>query len=514
MTSLGQVRTLLKTKTHINVNLGAADSPMTGFINVDMQDLPGVDVVWDLEKFPWPFPDSCVDLLIASQLVEHIEPHGGIFIRFMDEAWRILKPKGQFMIATPYAGSAGYYQDPTHCLLDGAEVLTQDGFKDFKQVSINENILTLKLEDGKTEFSKCTKLINRPYNGKILHFNNRAIDIAVTPNHDLVWKTWQPIKGYHKSTAETFKQIGAFARRGLKTIKDWKGKDTVSGDLMELIGWILSEGGFIKRGNYKRISIHQSSKVNHENYQRIENLLKKLNLVYQKYERRIDFKDDQLFEELLGKSGTKRIPAQYKNQKVELLLRILESLMLGDGEQHPHGSGNTYTTISYQLAKDVSEVAVKCGLNAVIRTRKGKEFVAPNGKVYTRKDQFRVSVTYDNPMLYPQPKVEQYQGIIVCVQVEKNNTILTRYNGHIAWIGNCNPCNELTFAYFDPLDAVTKGLLYQNYKPKPWHIMENSWYSNGNLEVLLEKRPDDPIYHKSTAEGQNVVRKEGLKFYG
>jgi SAM-dependent methyltransferase len=122
MTSLGQVKNLLKTKTHINVNLGAADAPMVGFINVDMQDLPGVDVVCDLEKFPWPFPSESVDLIIASQLVEHINPHGGVFISFMDEAHRILKPKGQFMIATPYAGSIGYWQDPTHC--NGCNELT------------------------------------------------------------------------------------------------------------------------------------------------------------------------------------------------------------------------------------------------------------------------------------------------------------------------------------------------------------------------------------------------------
>ena len=84
MTQKQRVKSLLKLKTHININLGAADSPMTGFINVDIQDLPGVDVVWDLEKFPWPFPDNCADLLIASQLVEHINPHGGIFIKFME----------------------------------------------------------------------------------------------------------------------------------------------------------------------------------------------------------------------------------------------------------------------------------------------------------------------------------------------------------------------------------------------------------------------------------------------
>jgi SAM-dependent methyltransferase len=109
------IKALLKEKAKVNINLGSSDALMPGFINVDMVKAPGIDVVHDLESFPWPFPDECADLVIASQLVEHINPHKGVFLRFMDEAWRILKPGGQFMISTPYAGSAGYFQDPTHC---------------------------------------------------------------------------------------------------------------------------------------------------------------------------------------------------------------------------------------------------------------------------------------------------------------------------------------------------------------------------------------------------------------
>jgi SAM-dependent methyltransferase len=110
-----ETKDLLKSKTHININLGAGEAPIAGFINVDLKSLPFIDVVWDLEQFPWPFPDECADLIVASQLVEHINPHKGIFMKFMDEVWRITKTGGQFMIATPYAGSVAYYQDPTHC---------------------------------------------------------------------------------------------------------------------------------------------------------------------------------------------------------------------------------------------------------------------------------------------------------------------------------------------------------------------------------------------------------------
>ncbi len=76
--------------------------------------------------------------------------------------------------------------------------------------------------------------------------------------------------------------------------------------------------------------------------------------------------------------------------------------------------------------------------------------------------------------------------------------ISTPYGGSAAYIqdpSHCNPCNEMTWAYFDPIDPTTNGKLYENYRPKPWKIIENSWYTNGNMEILLEKRPDDPSYH-------------------
>lgn len=132
----------------IKIDLGGGGNPMPGFINVDNRDLPEVDVVHDLELFPWPLPNECAFLVVASHLLEHINPHSGdarmaplinlllrkklltraeiqatvgeidpgpVFMRFMDEVWRILKPGGKIMGAFPYAGSGGYWQDPTHC---------------------------------------------------------------------------------------------------------------------------------------------------------------------------------------------------------------------------------------------------------------------------------------------------------------------------------------------------------------------------------------------------------------
>ena len=110
----GDIKRLLKSKPHVNIDLRGGIQSQKGFITVNDRDLPGVNVVYDLEKTPWPFSNECADLLAAPFLIEKINPHKYGFIKFMDEAWRVLKQGGQFMISTTYGGSYQYNQDPTN----------------------------------------------------------------------------------------------------------------------------------------------------------------------------------------------------------------------------------------------------------------------------------------------------------------------------------------------------------------------------------------------------------------
>lgn len=111
-----KIHKLLEKKSGIKLDIGCGGKKQgADWVGIDIRDLSGVDIVHDLEKFPWPLPDSCALAAIASHVVEHINPHRGTFIKFMDEVWRILKEGCEFFISTPYPGSPGYWQDPTHC---------------------------------------------------------------------------------------------------------------------------------------------------------------------------------------------------------------------------------------------------------------------------------------------------------------------------------------------------------------------------------------------------------------
>lgn len=91
------------------LNLGCGHDIRRGWINLDSASLPGVDVVHNLEDYPWPFPDGYFEELYAKDVLEHIE-----YIDALREALRVLKPGGRFMIRVPHFTSADNYIDPTH----------------------------------------------------------------------------------------------------------------------------------------------------------------------------------------------------------------------------------------------------------------------------------------------------------------------------------------------------------------------------------------------------------------
>lgn len=113
------VKDLIDLKQGIQLDLGCGSHKQAHFVGMDFRAIPGVDIVHDLEEFPWPLPDQCCTMVLASHVLEHIKPW-----KFFDpagrpcvmgEIWRIMKPDAQLMISAPYGVSPQFVQDPTHC---------------------------------------------------------------------------------------------------------------------------------------------------------------------------------------------------------------------------------------------------------------------------------------------------------------------------------------------------------------------------------------------------------------
>lgn len=111
-----RIAALINEKGGIRLDIGCGLTLQPGWVGLDIQDFDNIDYIkHDFNVFPWPLPDECAIQALASHVIEHIPPHDFGFIKFMNEVWRVLKPDCQFAAVLPYAGSPGYWQDPTHC---------------------------------------------------------------------------------------------------------------------------------------------------------------------------------------------------------------------------------------------------------------------------------------------------------------------------------------------------------------------------------------------------------------
>ena len=108
----------------ILLDIGCRDRKQPNFVGIDRKEHLGVDIVHDLEKFPYPIKsDSCLTIK-AAHVIEHIKPW--LVMDFMNEIWRMLNDTGQLAISAPYANSRGFVQDPTHCTF-----ITESTFQHF-----------------------------------------------------------------------------------------------------------------------------------------------------------------------------------------------------------------------------------------------------------------------------------------------------------------------------------------------------------------------------------------------
>ena len=89
---------------------GCGRHKVEGFIGVDKIQTGQVDVVHDMNVYPYPFPDNTIDEVLLLNILEHFPD----IIRVIEEVWRICRHGAHVRVLVPYYNSPGACQDPTH----------------------------------------------------------------------------------------------------------------------------------------------------------------------------------------------------------------------------------------------------------------------------------------------------------------------------------------------------------------------------------------------------------------
>jgi predicted SAM-dependent methyltransferase len=87
----------------IKLNVGCGNKILSkeqGWINIDGNANPGVDLVLDLSNTHLPYPDNSVDYILAENILEHISRHKQE--EFLSELVRVLKCGGRITLEMPH----------------------------------------------------------------------------------------------------------------------------------------------------------------------------------------------------------------------------------------------------------------------------------------------------------------------------------------------------------------------------------------------------------------------------
>lgn len=364
-----------------------------------------------------------------------------------------------------------------HCIKEGAQILTIDGWKDFRNISPTEIVATMN-SNGELEYQQITRKIEKEFDGELLQFSHSNIQTSVTPEHRFFLIDRYGNKSFYTAQEIYENRIGFSKHRiprtvinsqyddreifilpsiqhlspkcSLKLKEKYSQSVEISMDVWSsFLGLYLAEGNSGKEDPNYSVHIYQKIGSKCDN---IEQLLNKMPFKWTKRlvgdGSHVQFStvDMRLNAYLrpLGLSWQKYIPQEMKNLAPVYLQNIIEWFRLGDGRIR----GKKYKTseifsTSLRLIEDFAEILIKSGGCGNISTEKrvGKISEIRGHKVQAKHDMHFLHLSTTNSIYLDRRFVkiepEKYTGKVYCVSVP-NQTFFCMDNGKIYLSGNCN----------------------------------------------------------------------------
>jgi len=150
-------------KTNLKkLNIGCGFDIKEGYVNLDSVKLKGVDIVHDLDSFPYPFKDDTFEDILCSHVLEHVSD----ITKVMEEIYRISKDKAKVKIMVPYFASPNAWRDPTHKRLFNYDTFSYFSescyYNDVKMDVVKKRLIFLSSK-GRFMMSSCD-IVNKVIN--------------------------------------------------------------------------------------------------------------------------------------------------------------------------------------------------------------------------------------------------------------------------------------------------------------------------------------------------------------
>lgn len=348
-----------------------------------------------------------------------------------------------------YLMTAEKAPNESYCYDDQTEILTDKGWKFFKDLLHTDKVATL---DGAGVLGYQTPINHHSfeYNDDMFYLKSKQIDLAITKKHtcyvsntrirqpsfDLVKiediKDWSRIR-FKKNAVWNGDDSAYFEIPGTIYYNRYKERSNKIRKIpmdawLKFFGVWLADGSLrrSKKNSYCIVITKYPGEVRDEIIKVLEGIFSTVTI----YGKDILINDKQIYTYLMqfGKAGDKYIPRNILNLNSENLLILFDWMYMCDGNK---GENYTrYSTKSNKLADDVQELLLKIGLCGTISKDSGVYRITVGSNRHKSMNHVTPCISKNNI------STKKYNGMVYCVEVRHFHTLYVRRKGKVCWCGN------------------------------------------------------------------------------
>ena len=348
------------------------------------------------------------------------------------------------------------------CFDEETEVLTENGWKYFKDLNKNDRFYSIDENTGNCYLAYADDFYAYDFKGEMVRVKSQSIDQLVTTNHELLISPSYDNKRWIK--------IDAINHKDYKTILMKKNCNPISGivddyislndntfvpliPFMKFLGMFISDGSATKSGDHYNICISKGDINIINKYKEIcESITNhSVRITNDGVAYKIEFHDRDIYDFIknnnIGNNALeKNIPDIVWKYDSTILQHLYEGFLDGDCKK----DDGTLSTISYKLAGDFQRLLLHIGYSGTIqvidrigKTSRGYDKLGNPYEITTKNIEYRVgsNKSKNEPIIKTTNRdafsSEYYDGKVYCVSLEKYHNLYIRRNGRTVWSGNC-----------------------------------------------------------------------------
>ena len=333
----------------------------------------------------------------------------------------------------------------SECFDKDTQVLTNSGFKYFRDLTEDDLVAQYEISDKSVTFVKPTEYITKPFKGKMHHYLGRTIDLMVTPEHEII------VENPHSHNVKKAKSCdGIWSRNYFTPAAGYKQGDKEFTTLDRLLVAIQADGslyGTTPTGREAQRLDFSFSLSKERKIERVIGFLDELGIKYTKSQRSNGmtsinaslkgFVTLEIIEKIKDFSyiNLGEINANWGKQ-------FLDELRLWDSSARKGTKSFTYYSVREEAVDKVIEVCAISGhriCKGINRTaEQGLKIVNPQGNPVRKSSKtcWALTITPIDKTCYPNRTEVDYDDLVYCVTVPSGCVIVRRNKG-MAVSGNC-----------------------------------------------------------------------------